>query len=69
MLRSPNMFLRKRVRDLPPTVGYVTSHSNSISLYATGLSVRWPAKQREPTKVTKVQSYRQTKEIANILAI
>ena len=25
-----NMFLRKRVRDVPPTVGYVTPHSNSI---------------------------------------
>jgi len=25
-----NMFLRKRVQDLPPTVGYVTPHSNSI---------------------------------------
>ena len=25
-----NMFLRKRVKDLPPTVGYVTPHSNSI---------------------------------------
>ena len=25
-----NMFLRKRVKDHPPTVGYVTPHSNSI---------------------------------------
>ena len=25
-----NMFLRKRVRDHPPIVGYVTPHSNSI---------------------------------------
>ena len=38
-----NMFLRKRVKDLPPTVGYVTP---TATLYATGLlTVRWPAKQ------------------------
>ena len=37
-----NMFLRKRVKDLPPTVGYVPP---TATLYATGLTVRWPAKQ------------------------
>ena len=43
---SLNMFLklRKKVRDLPPTVGYVTG-TPTATLYATGLPVRWPAKQ------------------------
>ena len=51
-----NMSLRKRVWDLPISVGYVT-HAVSL-LYSIGLPVRWPAKQGdlagEPTKVTKV---------------
>ena len=38
--------LRKKVRDLPPTVavGYVTG-TPTATLYATGLPVRWTAKQ------------------------
>ena len=36
--RALNIFLRKRVQDLLSTVEYVTQ-------YATGLPVRWPAKQ------------------------